>query len=292
MLQMLSALFHIPEAESLAEAVERGGCPAAITGLANVHRAQLAAALSSRTNRPLVMLCCDESEANRLAEDLQVLLGAQPRKLCARELFVRAGTVISHQWEMARIATLFDLCSNTAAPIVCTAEGLLQKTTPKDRMESASFTLDPQERYDLDDLAGRLVAAGYTRCDQVEGVGQFALRGGILDIFSPLMEDPIRCEFFDDEIDSLGVFDTTTQRRIRNIDTARILPATELLPGAEPASVFSYLPADAIICMSESMRVAERVKSLLFQSREDTESLLAAGEKDGDLTRLLLTQSQ
>ena len=46
--------------------------------------------------------------------------------------------------------------------------------------------------------------AGYTRCDQVEGVGQFALRGGILDVFSPLMEQPVRCEFFDDEIDSHG----------------------------------------------------------------------------------------
>ena len=292
MQQMLAALLNIPEAASLLEAVEHGDCPAAVTGLANVHRAHLAAALSSRTKRPLVMLCCDESEANRLAEDLQVLLGEAPRKLFARELFVRAGTVISHQWEMARIATLFDLCGNPTAPIVCTAEGLLQKTTPKDRMESAAFTLDLQERYDLDDLAEKLVAAGYTRCDQVEGIGQFALRGGILDVFSPLMEEPVRCEFFDDEIDSLGVFDTTTQRRIRNIDSARILPATELLPGVEPASVFSYFPSDAIVCMSESMRVAERVKSLLFQSREDTESLLAAGEKDGDLTRLLLTQSQ
>ena len=292
MQQMLSALLNIPEAAALLEAVEHGDCPAAVTGLANVHRAQLTAALSWRTKRPLVMLCSDESEANRLAEDLQVLLGAQPRKLFARELFVRAGTVISRQWEMARIATLYDLCGNSSAPVVCTAEGLLQKTSPKERMQSAALTLDLQERYDLDDLAERLVAAGYTRCDQVEGVGQFALRGGILDVFSPLMEEPVRCEFFDDEIDSLGVFDITSQRRIKNIDSARILPATELLPDVEPASSFSYLPSNAIICISESMRVAERVKSVLFQSREDTESLLAAGEKGGDLTRLLLSQSE
>lgn len=292
MQQMLSAIFHIPEVASLLEAITHGDCPAAVTGLANVHRAQLAAALSIRTKRPLVMLCSDESEANRLAEDLQVLLGVMPRKLFARELFVRAGTVISHQWEMARIATLYDLCQNDTAPIVCTAEGLLQKTSPATQMKNATLTLTPMAQYDLADLAERLVVAGYTRCDQVEGVGQFALRGGILDVFSPLMENPVRCEFFDDEIDSLGVFDTTTQRRIKNIDTALILPATELLPDAPLASCFSYLPKNAIVCMSESMRVAERVKTVLFQSREDTESLLAAGEKDGDLTRLLLSQSE
>ncbi len=292
MLQMLSALLNIPEAAELAAAVERGGCPAAVTGLASVHRAQLAAALSVRTKRPLVMVCSDESEANRLAEDLAVLLGAAPRKLFARELFVRAGTVISRQWEMARIATLFDLCRDSAAPIVCTAEGLLQKTSPRDRMEAAALTLTLGERYDLAELPARLIAAGYSRCDQVEGIGQFALRGGILDVFSPLMEEPVRCEFFDDEIDSLGTFDTVTQRRTKNVDSALLLPAAELLPDTEPSSGFDYLPHDALICMSESMRVAERVKNVLFQSREDTESLLAAGEKDGDLTALLLSQSE
>ena len=292
MLQMLSALFHIPEAESLAEAVEHGGCPAAITGLANVHRAQLAAALSVRAKRPLVMICSDESEANRLAEDLRVLLGMEPRKLFARELFVRAGTVISRQWEMARIATLYDLCRDSASPVICTAEGLLQKTSPRERMADAAVTLTLGERYDLAELPVKLVAAGYSRCEQVEGIGQFALRGGILDVFSPLMDEPVRCEFFDDEIDSLGTFDTVTQRRTKNIDSAFLLPAQELLPDAEPTSCFDYFPQDVLICMSESMRVAERVKSVLFQSREDTESLLAAGEKDGDLTRLLLSQSE
>ncbi len=292
MLQMLSALLNIPEAKSLVEAVERGGCPAAVTGLANVHRAQFAAMLSLETKRPLVMVCSDESEANRLAEDLQVLTGMLPRKLFARELFVRAGTTISHQWEFARIAALYDLCRGGGAPIVCTAEGLLQKTSPREQMEKASITLSVGARFDLAELPARLVAAGYSRCDQVEGVGQFALRGGILDVFSPLMEDPVRCEFFDDEIDSLGAFDITTQRRTKNLDEALLLPAAELLPDAHLTSCFEYLPQDAILCVSESMRVAERVKSVLFQSREDTESLLASGEKDGDLTRLLLSQSE
>ncbi len=292
MLQFLEALLNIPEIASLAEAVENGGCPAAVTGIAGVHRAQLAAAAVARAKRPLVMICADETEANRLAGDLAVLLGRAPLKLFARELFVKAGTVISRQWELERIAALYELSRDRAVPLVCTAEGLLQKTSPMEQLSGAAMTLSVGERYDLAELPLRLVAAGYSRCDQVEGVGQFALRGGILDVFSPLMEEPIRCEFFDDEIDSLGSFDVTTQRRTQNLSSALILPASELLPGAKLAPVFEYLPHDAIIVLSESMRVAERVKTVLFQSREDTESLLAAGEKDGDLTKLLLSQSE
>ena len=292
MVQLLRTIFDLPEAVSLAEAVEQRGCPAAVTGLAPVHRAQLSAGLSVQCKRPLVMVCADEAEANHIAEDLAVLLGVEPLKLFARELFVKAGTVISRQWELSRIAALYELSRDRARPLVCTAEGLLQKTSPMDQLAEAAITLAVGERHDLTELPLRLVAAGYSRCDQVEGVGQFALRGGILDVFSPLMEEPVRCEFFDDEVDSLGSFDVTTQRRIRNLESALLLPAAELLPDAPLASVFEYFPADALVVLSESMRVAESVKNVLFRSREDTEFLIASGEQDGDLTKLLLSQSE
>ncbi len=290
--QLLKTLLHIPEAASLAAAVENGGCPAAVTGLAPVHRAQIAAAVALETGRPLVMVCDHESEANRLAEDLQALLGQAPLKLYARELFVRAGTVVSRQWEHNRIATLYALSQGRGQILVATCEGLLQKTSPAERLKSAAMVLKVGGQYDLNSLPAQLVAAGYSRCDQVEGVGQFALRGGILDVYSPLMDEPVRCEFFDDEVDSLGSFDTTTQRRTKNIKSALLLPAVELLPGATPASPFDYLPADALVCVSETGRIGERVKSVLWQAREDTESLLAAGEKYGDLLRLLHTQGE
>ena len=264
-----------------------------MTGLAPVHRAQIAAALARESGRPLVVVCSDEGEASRLAGDLETLLGRAPLKLFARELFVRQGAVASRQWELGRIAVLYRLSQGLEGEtVVCTAEGLLQKTSPLRRLRSAAVSLELGGRYDLADLPRRLIDAGYTRADQVEGVGQFALRGGILDVYSPLMEEPVRCEFFDDEVDSLGSFDVATQRRTQNIPSALLLPAAELLPGAEPASAFAYLPADALLCVSETGRVGERVKSVLWQAKEDTETLLAAGEENGDLTRLLLTQGE
>ena len=289
---LLQKLLEIPEAAALAEAVEKGGCPAAVTGLAAVHKAQLAAALARRTGRPLVMVCADEGEAGRLAGDLETLLGLPALRLCARELFVRPGAVASRQWETARIAALYALAKGQGRLAVCTAEGLLQKTAPARQLLDSALTLEIGGRWDLAQLPLRLVAAGYTRCDQVEGVGQFALRGGILDVFSPQMEEPVRCEFFDDEIDSLGAFDTATQRRTENLTAALVLPAAELPEGTPPAAAFGCLPADALICLCETGRVTERVKTVLFQAREDTESLLAAGEPGGDLTGLLLSQSE
>ena len=169
--------------------------------------------------------------------DLETLLGVRPLRLYARELFVRAGAVASRQWEHARIGALYELCQGRGRVLVATAEGLLQKTCPPRRLEQSALLLEAGERYDLGDLPRRLVEAGYTRADQVEGVGQFALRGGILDVFSPLMDEPVRCEFFDDEIDSLGSFDTATQRRTKNLTSALLLPASELPEGVEPASL-------------------------------------------------------
>lgn len=106
------------------------------------------------------------------------------------------------------------------------------------------------------------------------------------------MDEPVRCEFFDDEIDSLGSFDTATQRRTKNLTSALLLPASELPEGAEPSTAFAYLPGDALVCLNETARLGERVKNVLWQAREDTESLLAAGEENGDLTRLLLSQGE
>ena len=289
---LLNKLLEIPEAASLAEAVERGDCPAAVTGLSSVHKAQIAAALAHGARRPLVMVCADEAEAGRLAGDLETLLGVPALRLYARELFVRAGAVASRQWEMARIGALYEMARGQGRLLVCTAEGLLQKTAPAQRLLDSAITLEIGGRWDLSDLPRRLVDAGYTRADQVEGVGQFALRGGILDVFSPLMEEPVRCEFFDDEIDSLGSFDTTTQRRTHNLPSALLLPAAEQLPDTEMVSAFGCLPADALVCLCETGRVTERVKGVLFQAREDTESLLAAGEPGGDLVSLLLSQSE
>lgn len=223
----MKELLSLTEVRQLTEDVESGVSPVLITGVSPVHRAQVEAALHLKTRRPLVVLCPDEREARRQAGDLRVLTGEEPLVLPARELQWRPMEA-SRQWENQRLAALYRLGSSPV--VVTTPEALVQRCIPPRVLERTVLTLAVGQRWDLGDLARRLAGAGYTRCDQVEGPGQFALRGGILDVFSPGMEQPVRCEFFDDEIDSLGIFDTATQRRVENRREALLLPAAEVLP--------------------------------------------------------------
>ena len=285
---LLRALLKIPEVAEAAAGLAGGHGPVAMTGLSPIHRAQVAAALALQTGRPLVMVCAEEGEAGRLAGDLQALTGRTPLSLYGTELYIRPGAVTSREWEHRRIAALYDLAEGRGQVVVATAEGLLQKVPERRPFQSAAITLKLGERYDLEALPERLVAAGYTRCDQVEGPGQFALRGGILDVFSPLMEEPVRCDFFDDEVDAMGAFDVATQRRTRNVKSALVLPASL---GEAADSAFTYLPDGALVVLGDGGRIAERVKGVLWQAKEDTEVLLESGEAV-DLTARLLTQKQ
>ena len=233
----LKALQTLPEVAELISRVENGGCPAVLTGTQPVQRACVGAAVAAGAGRPMVFLCADEREARQLAGDLQSLTGEAPVTLLAREWQFRPNAVSSREWERSRLAALHQMAAGNAPIVVATVDALLARTMPPHRLAELSVTLETGGRADLKELCDRLLQAGYSRCDQVEGVGQFALRGGILDVFSPLMEQPVRCEFFDDEIDSLGLFDPGTQRRTENVSAALLLPAAEVLPELTPGGL-------------------------------------------------------
>ena len=86
-------------------------------------------------------------------------------------------------------------------------------------------------------LLERLTASGYSRCAMVEGPGQYAIRGGIVDIFSPAEDHPVRAEFFGDELDTMGYFDADSQRRTENTDSVTILPVGETQPRLHPEGI-------------------------------------------------------
>ena len=227
---LLRELWQLREIQELAQLMESGGGPALVTGLSPVHRAMTAAALRLKSGRPLLMLCADEGEARRQAADLRSLTGREPVLLTGRELHWRELAAVSRQWEYRRLEALYRIRQEESPVIVTTADALALRCIPPQVLERCSFTLRSDGRYQVEELARRLTAAGYTCTEQVEGPGQFALRGGILDVYSPGAEAPVRCEFFDDEVDSLGFFDVATQRRTENCREALLLPAGEVLP--------------------------------------------------------------
>ena len=266
---LLSALNDIPEYRSLLAAIDNGACPAAFSGLSAVHRAHFAAGIRQELGRPVVVVCADEGEAERMARYLAALSGEEVRTLSAREFTFHNAAVVSRQYEHRRLSTLRALAAGECPLLVCTVESILQRTIPKTLLTQAAQVLRMGERHDLGELAGTLAAAGYTRCEQVEGVGQFALRGGILDFFSPAHPKPVRVEFFGDEIDAMGLFDPDTQRRIENLGAAEILPAAEVLPQFTPGGYGGLLEGlDRLISQAKRRKGSETLVQTLEEDRE------------------------
>ncbi|USF27266.1 Transcription-repair-coupling factor [Firmicutes bacterium ASF500] len=231
---LTAALSRLPEFEELLAALEAGRSPAALSGAAAIHRVHAAACIGLTTGWPVVVVCADEGEGQRLARDLGAFAGVAVPVLGPRDFTFHNAAALSRQWEHRRLALMKGLAQGKHPFLVAAVEGLLQRTVPPQTLEDCCRELKTGGSYDLNQLAEDLSAAGYVRCEQVEGVGQFALRGGILDVFSPGMEQPVRAEFFGDEVDAMGLFDPATQRRTENIETALLLPAAEVLPQLAP----------------------------------------------------------
>ena len=275
----LKKLQTIPEVTELIRRVEEGGCPAVVSGLQPVQRACVGAAVAKAADRPAVFLCGDEREARQLAGDLRTLLAQEPVLLLSREWQLRPGAVSSRDWERGRLAALYAMARGGASVVVATADALMARTMPPALLEELSMTLEVGQRADLSELTERLLAAGYARCEQVEGVGQFALRGGILDVFSPLMDQPVRCEFFDDEVDALGAFDPVTQRRTANVERALLLPAAEVLPRSAPGGLEGL--SRKLEALAEKLEKKEKTAHAAPRLREDAEKLRCGADPGG-----------
>ncbi len=260
---LLSALRQLKEWQEIDRALSGGDSPALLTGVSPVHRAQLAASLAAKRHAPLLALCADEKEGMRLAADLRVLLGKEPILLPERDPQVHSADAMSREWEHRRLAALWRIANEDSPAVVVTAVSAAQYCMPRQALLDRTMTLSVGEQYDVSELTLRLAQAGYVRCEQVEGVGQFALRGGILDVFSPGMENPVRCEFFDDVLDTIGVFSVATQRRTENRKQVLLLPAGEQVDGT--GTLWDYLPRDTLVTIHEGARMQDALR----QARKD-----------------------
>ena len=231
--QLLSLLKTIPEYKSALAALSNQES-VAITGIGQINRSHLLAGLYRDIDRPMILLCQDEMAARRLQEELKCFLGETAPILPGRDLTFYDAAVVSRSWEQKRLRQLYDLALGKTPLQIMSWESMSQRTMPSKVLMDSAFTLEVGQEYPIDELITRLTAAGYSRCGMVEGSGQFAVRGGIVDIFSPAADHPIRAEFFGDELDTMGFFDSQTQRRSENIDSVTILPVAETQPHLHP----------------------------------------------------------
>ena len=235
MTEITKSITYLKEYKELKEALAQGRSPVLAVGLSAIHKAHLAAALGLDTGRPVFVLTDDDSAAARFSADLQGFAERQVLQLPARDLVMVDVVGVSRGYEQKRLAVLDTLSGARFA--VASVQAAAQRTLPPAALAEAVVTVAAGEQAPLDDLTRRLTRAGYERCAQVEGTGQFSVRGGILDVFPPQAEHPYRVEFWDDEVDSIATFDVGSQRRLEQVDAVRCLPCMETLPHLAPGGV-------------------------------------------------------
>lgn len=236
-------LSQTQEYKSLAAALATPGA-AALFGLPAAGRAQVYAALAQSTGKTLCIVTPGEAEATRFAADLNTL-GTAAAVFPARDYVLRPIESTAREYEYRRLAVLGDLAGGRLQAVCVPAEGLTQYTTPRADFLANTRTLHPGDTLPREELTALLLGAGYARREQVDGPGQFSIRGEIVDIYAPDMKNPARIEFWGDEIDTLHSFDLATQRRLEmeeGLEKVYISPAREVLFGA-PAQTAAALRA-------------------------------------------------
>jgi len=225
------ALSSLPAFNALSGDVEAGRLPAAVTGLAHIHKALFIHGLCAYGQKAVVLVA-DEAEASRLCEDLRAL-ETRALFLPARDLSLRRVESASREFEQQRLGTLAAMTDGDYDCVVACADAAMQFTLPPEALLSATVDIMAGKRLPVANLAEALTAAGYQRCDQLEssnqsGSGQFAVRGGIYDIY-PAGGQPVRLELWGDTVDTLAPIDLETQRRGEPLDGVSIPPAAEIL---------------------------------------------------------------
>ena len=230
---MFRTLFEqTQEYKALASSLQGHGA-SALFGLPAAGRALVYAALAAQTGRPLCLVTPGEAEATRFAADLNTL-GVASAVFPARDYLLRPIEGTAREYEYRRLAVLGDLVGGRLQAVCVPGEGLTQFTTPREEFCKNTRTLHPGDSIPREELVALLFGAGYTRRMQVDGPGQFSVRGDIVDLFAPDMKQPVRMEFWGDEIDTLHTFDLSTQRREEPVAKIYVSPAREVLFGAPP----------------------------------------------------------
>ena len=235
MTEITKSITYLKEYRQLKEALLAGRTPLLAVGLSPIHKAHLAAALGLDTGRPVLVLTDDDSAAARFSADLQGFAELPVLQIPARDMVMVDVAGVSRGYEQRRLAALDALPSARFA--VASVQAAAQRTLPPAALQSAAVTIAAGEEAPLDKLTHQLTRAGYERCIQVEGTGQFSVRGGILDVFPPQAGHPYRIEFWDDEVDSIATFDVGSQRRLEQVEALRCLPCMETLPHLAPGGV-------------------------------------------------------
>lgn len=223
------ALKGTSEYKELFSAFKNGRTPAIVTGVSGIHKCTVLYSLIKELQKTAVILSADDGECLRFWEDLSSM-GLRAAIYPLRDFSLRDTAGNSHEYERQRLDVLNRFIGKELDVVIATVDAALQYTIPREDLVKRGKKLKAGDETTIKDVLSALVLCGYQRDDQIEGTGQFSHRGGIIDFFPPGLPQPVRIEFWGDEIDTISFFDPETQRRTDPLEEVIISPSVEVLP--------------------------------------------------------------
>ena len=260
----------------LEENVRQGVTPVNVSGMTESGKAHLAASLCKNCDLAGLYVTDSEYSAKKTAADIAFFYGENALYYPAKEIEYYTVDAKSNEYINERLKVLERLANtNENTLTVMSVDALLQFTIDFDAYVSSIMTIAAGQEYQIEELAAKLVDMGFVREEMVEGCGQFSIRGGILDLFTPAADNPCRIEFFGDEVDSIREFDPISQISIGPLDSITVSAVDENFSvSGENPSVLQYISRKTVVFLDEPHRVSERAEGLAWDVSETVKALL------------------
>ncbi|MCX7842309.1 MAG: transcription-repair coupling factor [Clostridia bacterium] len=273
---LIDPLLEADEFARILESLRKTSAPITITGPSDSQKVHICHAINSTLNQKGIYIAFNEMAARRLYEDFVFFLGDKAVFFPSKEIMLHDVEAKSYDSVFQRIQAIDRISRGDYSFVVTSIEAVAHKLIPKEIFNQYFVSFKMGQKVNLEALNTQMVSMGYERVAGVEGKGQFAVRGGIIDIFSVDSDSAVRIELFDDEVDSIRQFDVTTQRSSGNLEAARILPAREAL--------YSSIQRDGII--SHIIRDLEEYTNRLgVKNAENKQKIKSKIEQDIDRLR-------
>ena len=226
---MENPLLELQEYDNLVQALKSGKGPLQVTGTLDSQKVHLMYELGEASAFAWkLVVTYDDTRAKEIYDDLRSFT-SRVWLYPAKDLLFYSADIHGNLMARQRIAVLRRLMEDREGVVVTTMDGLMDHLLPLKYLREQSITVESGQVIDLDAWKERLIAMGYERVAQVDGMGQFSIRGGIVDIFPLTEEVPVRIELWDDEVDSIRTFDLESQRSVEQLEYITIYPAAEVV---------------------------------------------------------------
>lgn len=274
---LLEPLRELAEIEEIQNEKKKEAGLIQITGCVGSQKTHLTCALGSDCKYKLIVTS-GESKAKQMYEEYR-FLKETVYLYPAKDLLFYHADLRGKQLVSSRMETIQALLLGEGCTVITTFDAFMDSLLPIETVRERIFSLKVGDIIDFEKVQKDLALLGYEREVQIEGPGQFAVRGGILDVYPLTEEVPVRIELWDDEIDSIRTFDVESQRSIENLEEITIYPASEFMDEkTKRVSFLDYFPReDTLLFLEEPARLIEQGEAVEAEFIESMKKRVETG---------------